>query len=176
MHALFSGDTRHTAGVLLLTILGIEYGGLYVLKLVRGSARPPICSCGSPGPGTPDAGVLVILSLIALPYADVVHLSATGVRIAATASWIAAILMPLGFFVSVAGRDVRRPNKFIASTDVGAVSLGAGVLHPRHRPAPVVAGATAADEPDQLPPPAAPGHAHRRIRRWDDLVRGRQAT
>jgi hypothetical protein len=128
MHTLFSPDTRHTAGVLLLTVLGIEYGGLYVLKLVRGSAPATDLQLRFSRAGHAHAGVLVILSLVALPYADTAQLSGIWDVIARNGIWVAAILMPLGFFVSVAGRDVRRPNRFVVLIYAGAVSLAAGVL------------------------------------------------
>lgn len=40
----------------------------------------------------------------------------------------AAILMPLGFFLSVASPRAERPNGLILLTYVGAVSLALGVL------------------------------------------------
>jgi hypothetical protein len=36
--------------------------------------------------------------------------------------------MPAGFFLSVAGRDVQRPNRLIVLVWLGATSLAAGVL------------------------------------------------
>jgi hypothetical protein len=126
--ASFTADTRHTAGVLLLTVLAIEYGGTYVLRLVRGTAPATALQLRFSRAGHAHAGVLVILALLALPYADVAHLSGIWSAIARNGIWVAAVLMPTGFFVSVAGRDVERPNKFIVLVYLGAVSLAAGVL------------------------------------------------
>jgi len=42
--------------------------------------------------------------------------------------WAAAILMPAGFFLSAAGRDVTKPNQLIALLYAGALSLVVGVV------------------------------------------------
>jgi hypothetical protein len=49
--------------------------------------------------------------------------------------WAAAILMPAGFFLSAAGKDVTKPNRFIvllylgvASLAIGVISLGIGLI------------------------------------------------
>ena len=36
MHARHSADTRQPAGILLLCVIAIDYGGTHVLSLVRG--------------------------------------------------------------------------------------------------------------------------------------------
>jgi hypothetical protein len=42
--------------------------------------------------------------------------------------WVAAILMPAGFFLSAAGRDRTEPNQLIVLVYAGVVALGLGVL------------------------------------------------
>lgn len=34
--ALLSSDTRNTAGILLLAIVAVEFGGTYMLRILRG--------------------------------------------------------------------------------------------------------------------------------------------
>jgi hypothetical protein len=126
--APFTGDTRHIAGVLLLTVVAIEYGGTYLLRLVRGSAPATPLQLRLSRAGHAHAGVLVILSLVALPYADVADLHGFWSVIARNGVWVAAILMPTGFFVSVAGRDVQKVNRFIWLVYLGAACLAAAVL------------------------------------------------
>ena len=123
-----SDDTLHIAGVLLLTLVAVEYGGTYLLRLVRGTAPATDLQLRFSRAGHAHAGVLVILSLVALPYADAADLDGFWRFVARNGIWIAAILMPLGFFVSVAGRDVERPNRFVALVYVGAVCLAASVV------------------------------------------------
>ena len=124
----FSADTLHIAGILLLTIVAVEYGGTYMLRLVRGTAPATDLQLRFSRAGHAHAGVLVILTLVALPYVDAAHLHGVWKVIARNGIWLAAILMPLGFFVSVAGRDVRRPNRAIALVYIGAACLAAAVL------------------------------------------------
>jgi hypothetical protein len=126
--ASFTADTRHTAGILLLTVLAIEYGGTHVLRLVRGTAPATTLQLRFSRAGHAHAGVLVVLALLALPYADVARLSGIWEAVARNGIWVAAILMPTGFFVSVAGRDVHKPNGFIVLVYLGAACLAAGVL------------------------------------------------
>jgi hypothetical protein len=126
--APFTADTRHIAGILLLTVVGIEYGGTYVLRLVRGSAPATPLQLRLSRAGHAHAGVLVILSLVTLPYADTAALSGFWSAIARNGVWAAAILMPAGFFLSVVGRDVQKPNRLIVLVYLGAVSLAAAVI------------------------------------------------
>lgn len=124
----FSADTLHTAGVLLLTVVAIEYGGTYILRLVRGSIPTTDFQMRFSRAGHAHAGVLVLLSLIALPYADATHLTGIWDVIARNGTWLAAILMPAGFFVSSAGRNVQGPNRFVVLIYLGALCLAAGVV------------------------------------------------
>jgi hypothetical protein len=128
MHAAFSPDTRHLAGILLLTVVAIEYGGTHILSLVRGKVPATPLQLRLSRAGHAHAGVLVILSLVTLPYADTTNLSGFWEVVARNGIWAAAILMPAGFFLSVIGRDVQKTNRFIWLVYLGAVSLAAGVI------------------------------------------------
>ncbi len=78
--------------------------------------------------GHAHAGVLLILSLVALLYMDKANLSDRVKQIARNTIPIAAILMPLGFFLAVLTPDATSPNAFIYLTYLGGVSLVVGVL------------------------------------------------
>ncbi len=125
---VLSSDTRTTAGVLLLTIVGVEYGGTFMLRLVRG--RQPVTAFQSAffRAGHAHAGVLVILSLVSLVLADAAKMSGVTNVLARNCIWAAAILMPAGFFFSAAGREVTKPNRLIVLLYVGALSLAVGVV------------------------------------------------
>jgi hypothetical protein len=127
-YASFTPDTRHTAGILLLTVLAIEYGGTYVLRLVRGSIPATTFQVRFSRAGHAHAGILVVLALVTLPYADVAALSGAWEAIARNGIWLAAILMPAGFFLSSAGRSVERPNRLVVLVYAGAVVLAATVI------------------------------------------------
>ena len=70
----------------------------------------------------------MVLALVGLILVDATDLDGFGEVLARNGIWIAAILFPLGFFLSSAGRDVHRPNRLIGLLYAGAASLTAGVV------------------------------------------------
>jgi hypothetical protein len=123
-----SADTRGTAGILLLTIVAIEWGGLFVLRLVRSKQPATGFQVTFARAGHAHAGVLVILSLVSLIFADAADLTGPLGFFARNCIWAAAILMPAGFFLSSAGRGVTAPNRLIVLVYLGALSLALGVV------------------------------------------------
>ncbi|HZD22378.1 MAG TPA: hypothetical protein VE569_03105 [Acidimicrobiia bacterium] len=119
--------TATTAGILLLTVAFIEYGGTFMLRVVRGGEFTGFQRSFFRA-GHAHAGVLVLLSLVALLYADGLGLDNLLGWTTRSAIPLAAILMPAGFFFSAIGRGVERPNRFIVLIYAGAVSLGVGVV------------------------------------------------
>ena len=129
-----SSATLSTAGVLLLAIVAIEWGGYYMLSLVRGKPATPL-QLSFARAGHAHAGVLVILSLVALLYVDASGMGDPFASLARNGIPLAAILMPAGFFFSSAGAGRTTPNAFIwllyvgtASLAIGVVTLGIGLL------------------------------------------------
>jgi hypothetical protein len=123
-----SADARSTAGVLLLTIVAIEYGGVFMLKIVRGRQPMTEFQHAFARAGHAHAGVLVTLSLVCQMLADGASLSGVGELFARNAIPAAAILMPAGFFFSSAGRGVTQPNRLIVLLYLGAASLAIGAV------------------------------------------------
>ena len=115
-----------TAGVVLLSVIGIAYGGTFLLRVTRGGVPANDLQKSFFRAGHAHAGVLVILGLLVLLY---MRLGDVGRPWAALASGvlIAAILMPAGFFLSVVGRDPQRPNAFIGVLWAGAAALTVGL-------------------------------------------------
>jgi len=122
-----SPDTRSTAGVLLLTILFIEYGGWFMLRVVRGRQPATDFQKAFFRAGHAHAGVLVTLALVGLLLADAARLSGPLAPLARNGIWAAAILMPAGFFLSAAGRGRTQPNRLVVLLYVGMASLALGV-------------------------------------------------
>lgn len=120
--------TLFTAGVLLLTVVAVQSGGLYMLALVRGRRPATPFQITFARAGHAHAGVLVILALIAQLYVDAAAVTGPLERIARNGIPLAAILMPAGFFFSSAGAGRTEPNAAIWLLYAGAVSLAAGVL------------------------------------------------
>ncbi len=119
-----------TAGVLLVVLPTVAYGGVSILRLVyikrsdymKNELRQKFWRAGHA-----HAGVFLILSLAALPYLDAAQLS-TGLKSLVT--WLvpgAAILIPAAFFFSVAAPDAQKPNALINLAYVGFASLVIGL-------------------------------------------------
>jgi hypothetical protein len=122
-----SSDSRTTAGVILLTILFVEYGGWVVLRVVRGRVPMTDFQKSFARAGHAHAGVLVTLALVGLILVDAADVSGFTAVLARNGIWAAAVLMPAGFFLSSAGRDVERPNRLIMLLYAGMVTLALGV-------------------------------------------------
>lgn len=114
--------------MLLLTVVAVEWGGLVVLGMVRGGRPATDFQRAFARAGHGHAGVLVVLALVAQILADAADFDGITEALARNGIWAAAILFPLGFFVSSAKPGATEPNRFIALVYVGAVCLTAGVL------------------------------------------------
>lgn len=123
-----SSDTLTTSGILLLTIVAVEYGGVFMLRLVRGRQPATEFQRNFARAGHAHAGVLVILALIGQVLADAAELSGILEVFARNGIWLAAILMSAGFFLSSAGRDRTEANGLIVLVYVGAACLALGVV------------------------------------------------
>jgi hypothetical protein len=123
-----SAATKGTAGILLLTLAAVEYGGVFLLSIHRGKKEFTEFQRSSFRAGHAHAGVLVILSLIALLYADAIELSGFSNLAGRSAIPLAAILMPAGFFLSATGDNRTRPSRLIVLTYLGALALALGVV------------------------------------------------
>ena len=122
-----SETTRLVAGILLLSLVTVETGGLYLVRLVQGAAPATPFQLGFARAGHAHAAVLLILSLTALLYADAVHLSGMWGWLSRIGVPVAALLMPGGFFFSSMGKGRTTPNGFIALVYAGATVLAAGL-------------------------------------------------
>lgn len=123
-----SDASKSTAGVLLITVVGIAYGGTFLLQVVGGKVPVTDFQKSFFRAGHAHAGVLVILGLIATILVDTTDLDGALREVARDGVPLAAILMSAGFFVSAIGRDRTTPNRFIVLVWLGALSLTAGVL------------------------------------------------
>jgi hypothetical protein len=125
-----SRESRLTAGVLLILMPTVVYGGASTLTMLVGDPayaqnqlRQDLWRAGHA-----HAGVLLILSLVTLRYVDEANLSKGLKRVARHSIPAAAILLPVAFFLSVASPEATEPNALIYLAYVGAVSLGVGLL------------------------------------------------
>jgi hypothetical protein len=123
-----SADTRHTAGLILLTIVAIEWGGWYMLRIVRGKVARTEFQERFERAGHAHAGVLVTLAMLALVLADSAGMTGAVSSLARNGVAVAAILMPAGFFFSAMGKDRTEPNRWVVLIYLGMASLALGVV------------------------------------------------
>ena len=124
-----SDSARTLAAVLVLSLVTVETGGLYLVRITRGSRPVTEFQRAFARAGHAHAGVLLILSLVALLYAEAAAIAPEGMGLLARSGVpAAAILMPAGFFFSSIGRDRTAPNRWIALVFLGATVLAAGLV------------------------------------------------
>lgn len=130
MNAIALSDaSRIIAGSVLLTIVGIEVGGWYLMRIVRGKEQLTDFQKSFARAGHAHAGVLVTLSLVCLVLADAAGLDGALGWLARVAVPLAALLISGGFFFSSMGRgEITKPNRLIAMIWTGAASLAVGVV------------------------------------------------
>jgi hypothetical protein len=119
------------AGILLVVLPTVMFGGLSILSLLTGN---------SPGytdnplrhdlwrAGHAHAGVYLVLSLVMLRYVDEAVLPPFWKWLARVGAPIAAILIPAAFFLSVASPTAKEPNGLMNLAYIGALFLAAAVL------------------------------------------------
>lgn len=126
-----SQDVTTTAGILLIAVTAVEFGGLSLLKFI-GSRDPGYLD--NPvrrylfRAGHAHAGVFVMLALVGLLYLEAAALAPGWRALVRITLVVPPILMPLGFFLSVASPRSERPNALIGLVYAGGVSLAIAVV------------------------------------------------
>jgi hypothetical protein len=122
--------SRRVAGILLIIFPTVVLGGASVLTLlvndpayVANPLRQDLWRAGHA-----HAGVLLLLSLIALRYIDETPLSERVRWLLRLAFPAAAVLLPLAFFLSVLAPDATEPNPLINLAYLGAAVLVSAML------------------------------------------------
>jgi hypothetical protein len=128
MEVVLSETSIRIAGILFLALVTVETGGMYLVRIHRGGAPATDFQLAFARAGHAHAGVLLILSLVGLPYADAAGLEGLWGVLGRSAIPVAALLMPGGFFFASMGEGVTRPNRLIALVWLGAASLAAGLI------------------------------------------------
>ena len=126
-----SPGSRIMAGILLLAVLTVEFGGLALLAMltrrIPGYLDNPLRQ-NMFRAGHAHAGVWIVFALVALLWVDQTDLAEPLKWVVRVAFAVAPILMPLGFFLSVTRPDAQRPNAVIMLVYLGGLTLGVGAL------------------------------------------------
>lgn len=125
-----SEQSLRTAGILLVVFPTVIIGGMSILTLwLRRSPyydhplRPRLWAAGHA-----HAGVILILSLVALVLVDHADLGQGAKQVVRSTVPAAAILVPAAFFLSIVRPRDERPGRIILLAPVGAISLSVGLL------------------------------------------------
>ncbi|HEY5778349.1 MAG TPA: hypothetical protein VIT00_06395 [Terrimicrobiaceae bacterium] len=125
-----SPESRRVAGILLVVLPTVMIGGVSLLSLLvwdpAYAANPLRQNLWRAGHA--HAGVLLVLSLVALRYVDEARLSDAGKWLVRGLIPCSAILLPAAFFLSVLSPEAQKPNGLIYLAYVGAVMLAAGIF------------------------------------------------
>src|SRR5688572_17245736 len=107
-----SPETRAAAALLLILLPTVIFGGVSILTLLirdpryrQNPLRQQLWRAGHA-----HAGVLLVLSLVALLYVDQTSLSAAWKQVVRSAVPAAAILLPAAFFLSILRPTQTKPN------------------------------------------------------------------
>jgi hypothetical protein len=128
---MISKESRFMAGSLLVVLPTVLYGGLFLLSQLvdeRSSYMANPLRQNLFRAGHAHAGVLLLLSLIALRYVDEARLGSTWKWIVRLGIPSAAIFLPAAFFFSVLSPTATQPNAFIDLAYLGALVLAASLL------------------------------------------------
>jgi hypothetical protein len=122
-----SNDSRTTAGILLLTIVAVEFGGVTMLGIVRGHQPATEFQRSLARAGNAHAGVFVVFALVAQILADApssaARLTSSPERHLGARRPLPRRLLPL----LRRSRD-HATDRLIVLVYAGAVALTAGVL------------------------------------------------
>ena len=124
-------EARTITGIILITVPTIQYGGYFLLtSLMDRSSRymdNPLRQNFFRA-GHAHAGVIVILSLICQVLTDAATLPTPLLWLARIGVPAAAILIPLGFFLSMPSPSTTAPNGFVSFIYAGALLLAVSVV------------------------------------------------
>jgi hypothetical protein len=126
-----SKESRRIAATLLVVFPTVMYGGfsllMYLIRPDSGYMQNPLRQ-NLFRAGHAHAGVLLVLSLVALRYVDEANLPPGWKQYVRVSIPAAAILLPAAFFFSVISPQATKVNGFIYLAYIGAVELAIGLI------------------------------------------------
>ena len=95
-----SSDAAWVSAILLLATIGIEFGGFFIMQVIRGGESATDFQLAFSRAGHGHAGIFATLGLVTIVLTDATHLTGIAGWIARGGVPAAAILLPAGFFLS----------------------------------------------------------------------------
>jgi hypothetical protein len=128
---MMSDESVRTAGILLVVYPTVVFGGASLLWhwITRRTSyydHPLRRSLWRAGHA--HAGVLLLLSLVAIQLVDHAELGDGWKQVVRATIPAAALLLPIAFFLSIARPDSERPTRLVNLAYLGAISLTVGML------------------------------------------------
>jgi hypothetical protein len=111
-----SYETKLMSGIILLSIVTIQYGGYFLFTVLSGKQDHLQLNDFQKSmfrAGHAHAGVLVILAIIAQVFLDHTDMSANITWVARAGFPFSAILVSGGFFGAATGKGTTRPGKLV---------------------------------------------------------------
>jgi hypothetical protein len=126
-----SPEAIFTAGIILITVPTIQFGGTFLLSQLGSRAAGYMDNPLRRGmftAGHAHAGVLVLLALIVQPLIDVSGLSGALAWIVRFAFPLSAVLVSAGFFLAVTSPTATKPGPLLRLTYIGALLLAISLI------------------------------------------------
>ena len=126
-----SSESLRTAGILLVVFPTVVGGGVSILWLWLSRRHPDYDHALRQrlwAAGHAHAGVLLILSLVALLLVDQADLADGWKQVVRSTIPASAILLPAAFFLSVVRPEAERPSPILNLAYLGAISVSVGFL------------------------------------------------
>ena len=120
-----SEKAKLVAGIILITIPTIQYGGYFLLRILSGQFKQPLTDFQRSmfRAGHAHAGVLVILAILAQLLIDQAQVSSTVESLLRSGFPLAAILVSGGFFAAASGTNRTKPSSAITILYAGIFIL-----------------------------------------------------
>ncbi|MET8425000.1 hypothetical protein [Nocardia sp. NPDC004860] len=123
-----SRTTCRIAGILLLVMPSVEFGGYFLTLVDTGKVPQTTFQQSFDRAGHAHAAVLLILSLVSLLLADSLRLAGWFGWVSRLAIPAAAVLISAGFFLSALGSGRTQPNPLVIVLWLGVISLTTGLI------------------------------------------------
>jgi hypothetical protein len=126
-----SDQSLRSAGILLVVFPTVVFGGAsllwhWITRRTTYYDHPLRRSMWRAGHA--HAGVLLLLSLVALVLVDHAELADGWKQVVRTSFPTAALLLPIAYFLSIVRPDAERPNRLVNLAYLGGVTLTIGMV------------------------------------------------